>query len=163
MALQVAVLVMLGTATKLKTSRTINGTNFDGSSNILTTKWGTARNLALSGAVSGSASVDGSGNVTITTTQANIAVVTGTIELSNGSGSATANYPSGYNSSNSVVIAVSAGRMASNNPIEYYAVGSSTLLGVYLQANNIKLQGTSLAGSGPSATVKYQIVLMKIS
>ena len=55
------------TATKLQTARKINGTNFDGSGDITTSKWGTARTLALSGVVSGSASVDGSGNVTITT------------------------------------------------------------------------------------------------
>jgi len=54
-------------ATKLQTARTINGTNFNGTGNITTAKWGTARTLSLSGAVSGSANVDGSGNVTIST------------------------------------------------------------------------------------------------
>lgn len=36
-----------GTATKLQTTRTINGTNFDGSANITTTNWGTARNITI--------------------------------------------------------------------------------------------------------------------
>lgn len=56
------------TATKLQTARTINGTSFDGTANIVTAYWGTARTISLSGAVTGSASVNGSQNVTITTT-----------------------------------------------------------------------------------------------
>ncbi len=56
------------TATKLQTARTINGTSFDGTANIVTAYWGTARTIRLSGAVTGSASVNGSQNVTITTT-----------------------------------------------------------------------------------------------
>lgn len=48
------------TATKLAATKTINGTNFDGSSNITTANWGTSRNLQIglsSKAVNGSASV----------------------------------------------------------------------------------------------------------
>lgn len=55
------------TATKLQTARTINGTSFDGTTNIVTAYWGTARTISLSGAVTGSASINGSQNVTITT------------------------------------------------------------------------------------------------
>lgn len=54
------------TATKLQTARQINGTNFDGSANITTAKWGTARSIYIrdaSQAHTGSAvSVDGSSN-----------------------------------------------------------------------------------------------------
>ena len=107
-------------ATKLATSRNINGTSFNGTANITTSYWGTARNiyiqdataahtgaavsvngstnvnlklpstitatlsgnastaskwqtartLSLTGAVTGSASIDGSGNVSINTTYA---------------------------------------------------------------------------------------------
>lgn len=35
------------TATKLKTARSINGTNFDGTGNITTTNWGTSRNITI--------------------------------------------------------------------------------------------------------------------
>lgn len=35
------------TATKLATARSINGTNFDGSGNITTATWGTARNITI--------------------------------------------------------------------------------------------------------------------
>lgn len=48
------------TATKLKNIRTINGTNFDGTTNVTTLKWGTPRNLTIGNGVK---SVDGSGNV----------------------------------------------------------------------------------------------------
>ena len=50
-----------GTATKLATARTINGTSFDGTENITTANWGTARNIQIGNAVK---SVNGSGNVT---------------------------------------------------------------------------------------------------
>ena len=54
-------------ASKLSTSCCINGTAFDGSSNITTTKWGTARNVQISDCdgtnISGTVSVDGSANV----------------------------------------------------------------------------------------------------
>lgn len=56
------------TATKLQTARTINGTSFNGTANITTAYWGATRTITLSGAVTGSASVNGSQDVTITTT-----------------------------------------------------------------------------------------------
>ena len=56
------------TATKLQTARTINGTSFNGTTDITTAYWGATRTITLSGAVTGSASVNGSQNVTITTT-----------------------------------------------------------------------------------------------
>ena len=47
-------------AVKLATARTINGTNFDGSANITTANWGTARTLTIGNK---GQSVNGSGNV----------------------------------------------------------------------------------------------------
>ncbi len=47
-------------ATKLKTARAINGTNFDGSANITTANWGTARTLTIGNT---GKSVNGSANV----------------------------------------------------------------------------------------------------
>ena len=58
-----------GTATKLSSARTINGTSFDGSGNITTANWGTARNIYIadnSATNTGPAvSVNGSGNATL--------------------------------------------------------------------------------------------------
>ena len=48
------------TATKLATARTINGTSFNGSGNITTANWGTARTLTIGNT---GKSVNGSGNV----------------------------------------------------------------------------------------------------
>ena len=57
------------TATKLANARTINGTSFDGSGNITTANWGTARNIYVAdsdGTNTGAAvSVNGSGNATL--------------------------------------------------------------------------------------------------
>ena len=47
-------------AVKLATARSINGTNFDGSSNITTANWGTARTITVGNT---GKSVNGSGNV----------------------------------------------------------------------------------------------------
>lgn len=51
----------VGSATKLQTARQINGTNFDGTANITTSYWGTARNFTIGNTTR---SVNGSGNVT---------------------------------------------------------------------------------------------------
>ncbi len=51
------------TATTLQTARTINGTSFNGSANITTASWGTARTITIG---STGKSVDGSGNISWT-------------------------------------------------------------------------------------------------
>jgi hypothetical protein len=67
-----------GTATALQNARTINGTSFNGSANITTANWGTARTLSFTGDVTGSASVNGSANVATSMTLANTGVSAGT-------------------------------------------------------------------------------------
>lgn len=57
------------------------------------TKLQNARNIKLQGAVSGNANFDGSTNITINTEQANIAVLTGNITISNGEGTTNVAYP----------------------------------------------------------------------
>ena len=79
----------VASATKLQTARTINGTLFDGTANITTAYWGAARTITLSGAVTGSASVNGSQNVTIATTYQ-----TGSIDGRYVGGNKTANHGS---------------------------------------------------------------------
>ena len=51
-------------AAKLTTARQINGTNFDGSANITTTKWGNKRKITFNNFAEASVSLDGSGDVT---------------------------------------------------------------------------------------------------
>ncbi|MGM9938222.1 MAG: pyocin knob domain-containing protein [Catenibacterium mitsuokai] len=56
-------------ATKLATARSINGTNFDGTGNITTANWGTARNIKIADSsatnTGSSVSVNGSGDATL--------------------------------------------------------------------------------------------------
>lgn len=56
----------INVATRLQTARTINDTSFDGTANIITRKWGTARTLTIGNS---SKSVNGSGDVTWTNNQ----------------------------------------------------------------------------------------------
>lgn len=170
------------TATKLATARTINGTNFDGSGNITTAKWGTARTIGVSGAVSGSASIDGSGNVTITTTQANIAVLTGQFT---GSGTTTTtkdiSFPSGYNNTNCVILSA----MLQNNANAQGSWGTGTTLdsssvvsgafpaaitinnsGIHINIKQIGIINNEYPTIGTLTTttkINYKIVLLKIS
>ena len=53
---------------KYITARKINGTLFDGTSDITTAYWGTTRTISLTGAITGSVSTNGGGNITINTT-----------------------------------------------------------------------------------------------
>ena len=59
-------------------TRTINGTLFNGLDSITTDLWGTARTLAYTGDATGSSSVNGSEDVTTTLTLADSGVVAGT-------------------------------------------------------------------------------------
>ena len=97
----------VASATKLQTIRTINGTNFDGTANITTANWGTARTITIGNT---GKSVNGSGNVSWSTaeilgnqtvlgkdTDWNTANATGVYEASgfNESGATGANRPVG--------------------------------------------------------------------
>lgn len=74
------------TATKLQTARTINGTSFDGSGNITTANWGTARTITIGKTAK---SVNGSANVSWTAAEIGVASIddsttaTGTVWSSN--------------------------------------------------------------------------------
>jgi len=59
--------VAVGTATKLATARTINGTAFDGTANITTANWGTARNIGI-------VNSDGTGTAVTTSVNGSAAV-----------------------------------------------------------------------------------------
>lgn len=60
----------VASATKLQTARTINGTSFDGTANITTANWGTARNFTIGAATK---SVNGSANVSFSLNEINAA------------------------------------------------------------------------------------------
>lgn len=67
-----------GSSTKLAIARAINGTNFDGSADITTALWGTARNLTIG---SKTQSVDGSAAVTWTLADIGAAAIAQTMYI----------------------------------------------------------------------------------
>lgn len=76
-----------GSVPKLQTARTINGTNFDGTGNITTANWGTARNIQIGNTAK---SVNGSGNVSWSLSEIGAAAAShGTHVSYGGNGSAT--------------------------------------------------------------------------
>ena len=64
-------------AKKLTTARTINGTSFDGSSNITTQQWGIGRNITIDGVKN---LIDGSSDITFNTIKYFRAFLTGNEE-----------------------------------------------------------------------------------
>lgn len=83
----------VASATQLQTARTINGTAFNGTSNIVTSYWGTARTLSLTGNATGSVSMNGSSNVSMSV-NVNYATSAGNADTLDGvhNGSVTANH-----------------------------------------------------------------------
>ena len=85
------------------------------------TKLQTARNISLTGDVTGSASFDGSKNVSISAKLANIAVLTGTVNATAASGdthsfnSVKINFPNGFNANNCIVLSWYIHRQGSSN------------------------------------------------
>ena len=152
------------------------------------TKLQAARNIKLQGAVSGNVNFDGTTNVTINTTQSNIAVLTGNISLqANTTDNASKgvckfsetcmNYPSGFTKDNCVVIYY--GRQNNqqsstgwNNYIDSTDMLIGTLpLRVVLYGNdssinsNYKNKIRIMAGNYATnaTTCTYKIVLLKTS
>lgn len=147
------------------------------------TKLQTTRTISLSGDVSGSASFDGSKNVTINTDLANIAVLTGTITVPSGDAHGikeNISYPTGYTQKNCVPIAVSVNKSTSDNLSFGFCSRSTdwsggaglnkvmlTPTGINLYTNNasqdlISGKPVGTAGYSSQTVLNYKIVLMKI-
>ena len=109
-------------------------------------KLATARKIALTGAVSGNVNFDGSGNVSIATTQANIAILNENITPSENS-VVNFNYPSGFTQSNCIVLSAMVNNELSTNKIPTWGstfdvAGLSLFpipIQVSLKANSIQL------------------------
>ena len=143
------------TATKLQTARTINGTSFNGTANITTAYWGATRTITLSGAVTGSASVNGSQNVTITTTYQ-----TGSIDGRYVGGKKTA----GHGSQGTAYTADTYSSNFVNKAFVAYAERGSWSYADngYITTNtgvNIPLAGTAIFQWGASDTNKTQLFI----
>lgn len=140
----------------------------------------TARNITLSGDVTGSVSFDGSKNVSMTTNLANVAVLSGTISGpadSNGSYSKTISYPAGYNQSNCIVIGWA---LELSNSATIWGTGMTLDSGGYVAGAmptsismrndniNFKIRNVYVSSDGTvfsiplTGTYSYKIILMKI-
>lgn len=92
------------------------------------------------------------------------AVVTGTITLNNGTGAESGvTYPTGFNSSNCVVISAQFARGETYSPVEFVCI-SGCVMGVKLYSNGIGIviQNLGDVTGGPTGTVPFKVVLMKI-
>lgn len=141
------------TATTLATSRTINGTSFNGSANITTANWGTARSIGIvssDGTGAGSTvSVNGSGNVNLKLPATIKASITGNV--SGNAGTATKLQTSrtlwgqSFNGSANI-----SGNMT--------GVGSITASGLIKTTNSIQADGDVVAyktGTSGTSPFKY--------
>lgn len=134
-----------------------------------------ARNIALTGAITGNANFDGSGNVSITTKQGNIAVITGNITTpaansETTTGTVRINYPSGYNRTNCVVVSIMGGKQGNSDilttPMPVGAGGGlmgASGIAVTLDTNNILVRKEKIDVIEPTKTTAFKIVLMKIA
>lgn len=143
------------TATTANSAKTCTGNS------ATATKLATARNIALSGAVKGSAKFDGSKDVTITIIQNNIFVLSGTVSLNNGYGSKSINYPSGCNKNNCVPFM--SGLNTSGNYYDYGNILSTCVTGVRLSDADIQFNCGNPKGTGPTGTKSFKVVIMKIN
>lgn len=159
LALLAVVLVMHGTATKLQTARNIN----------------------LQGAVSGNANFDGSGNVTINTTQANVAKIEGKITASQTGIMQNTNiaYPSGFNKDNCIVLTAMLSMEKDTEVVREWGYGNVFNSGSYVRGSlpvsvglmqdkilisfrNIIISGESITEVDFQTDFYYKIILMKI-
>lgn len=138
----------------------------------------TSRNIALTGAVSGNVNFDGSGNAVITTTQTNIAVLSGTINPGTMPRDIIMNYPTGFDNTNSVLISSSIVNNLNGN-LNYSSGSTFDLIGIQrggfalettLRTSDIvlRLQGLLINDNTvprfvtQTTSLQYKIVLMKI-
>ena len=132
-------------ATKLATARTINGTAFNGTANITTANWGTARNISITDGTNTSTavSVNGSANVSLNLPATIKANLTG--NCSGSSGSCTGN-------------AATATKLAAKRTIALSGAATGTATG-FDGSGNITIPVTALSGSAiTSAVTIYDLV-----
>jgi len=125
------------TATKLAAKRTINGTAFDGTANVTTANWGTARNISITDGTNTSTavSVNGSANVSLNLPATIKANLTG--NCSGSSGSCTGN-------------AATATKLAAKRTIALSGAATGTATG-FDGSGNITIPVTALAASAIKA------------
>ena len=150
------------TATKLATARSINGTNFDGSANITTANWGTARNIYIADSdatnTGAAVSVNGSGNATLK--------LPATIKASLTGNASTASALQDYNSTSNTIQIGYSGSSLTSSEVAYLAAYKSggkqikdvpvstvkTLMGIKNSTSNVTCYSSNWSGSAAPYT-----------
>lgn len=139
----------VASATKLQTARTINGTSFDGTANITTAKWGTARTIGiLNSDATGTAvavSVDGSANVNLRLPATIKATLTGNATTATTLATARTLWGQSFNGSANVTGSLSSvGNITASAAINIISTGANSIALKYngADATSVILNGT---------------------
>lgn len=145
------------TATALQTARSINGTNFDGTGNITTANWGTARNISIADATAANTgtgvSVNGSGNVTLKLPATIKANLTGNVtgNVSGSSSSCTGNAATATKATQD-----SAGQQINTTYIKGLSISGQTI--TYTKGNGSTGTITVPTGAGAKGYITESVV-----
>ena len=149
-------------AAKLATARTINGTSFDGSANITTANWGTARDISIADSdatnTGAAVSVNGSGNATLK--------LPATIKASLTGNASTASALQDYNSTSNTIQIGYSGSSLTSSEVAYLAAYKSggkqikdvsvstvkTLMGIKNSTLNVTCSSSNWSGSAAPYT-----------
>lgn len=88
-------------------------------------------------------------------------MLTGTVELNNGAGSASMKYPAGCNKNNCIPFL--SGINTSGTYYDYGNIQSTCVTGVRMTDSNIQFNCGSPGDVGPTGTKNFRIVIMKIN
>lgn len=91
------------------------------------------------------------------------AVVTGTVNLSNGAGSSKVSYPSGFTKDNCVPISIGVNGLIASGVYDYFQCGSSYTFGARFLDDGINLSCGAIVSSSKSGSYTIKCVLMRIS
>ena len=145
------------TATALQTARSINGTNFNGTGNITTANWGTARNISIADATATNTgtgvSVNGSGNVTLKLPATIKAALTGNVtgNVSGSSSSCTGNAATATKATQD-----SAGQQINTTYIKGLSISGQTI--TYTKGNGSTGTITVPTGAGAKSYITESVV-----
>ena len=129
-------------------------------SGLITTLGGTiSGNLQVNGNLKSDSVKDVSGNSYVNITD--IKEVQGTMTLSNGSGSVSVSYPTGFNKNNCIVIATSITGIYTAT--SFISCGGSHMLEARLTDSNVSLICNPIAGAGSNKSVTMKAYLLKIA
>lgn len=130
------------TATTLQTARTINGTSFNGSANITTANWGTARTITIG---STGKSVNGSGNVSWSLAEIGAAAASHShsyLPLSGGTVTGKTNFTGGANVGTTLEVGESIWMNNNKHIVSKDTSGNNVYLVSYNSSNNFHLGST---------------------